>query len=253
VLKLLHRHPFPVVARFERVVAVSFAFPKAVFESLVPPGLELDTYEGFGFVTAALVWTRQLRPAAMPAFLGQDFFLAGYRVFTRLCDHSGRRVRGLKIIRSETDSRRMVRLGNVFTGYRYRLASVRIDMANGQTRVVTKLPDGRPTLDLSFQSEREPSVLPSGSPFTDWKTARRFAGPMPFTFSPEKDGSFIVIEGRRSEWKPRPVAVSNWKVGLFEEPPFDGITPLLANAFEVDEVDYRWERGRVVRPMPSAT
>ena len=76
-LENLRKHPFPVVARFERVVAVSFAFPETVLRPLVPNGLEIDTYEGLGFVTVAMVWTKRLRPAGFPAFLGQDFFLAG--------------------------------------------------------------------------------------------------------------------------------------------------------------------------------
>jgi len=62
------------VAWFERVVAVSFAFPEQTLRSLVPRGLEIDTYEGFGFVTVATVWAKYLRPAGFPAFLGQDFF-----------------------------------------------------------------------------------------------------------------------------------------------------------------------------------
>src|SRR5580765_8956542 len=119
-LQHLRRHPFPVVAWFDRVIAVSYAFPEAVLRPLVPSGLEIDVYDGLGFITVALVWTRRLRPAGCPAFLGQDFFLAGYRVFTRLRDASGRRLRGLKIVRSETAKRRMVSAGNLFTRYCYR-------------------------------------------------------------------------------------------------------------------------------------
>jgi hypothetical protein len=46
-MKYLKRHPFPVVARFDRVVAVSFAFPKEILRPMVPAGLEIDGYEGF--------------------------------------------------------------------------------------------------------------------------------------------------------------------------------------------------------------
>src|SRR5260221_7098768 len=148
-LEHLRRHPFPVVAWFERVVAVSFAFPEAVLRPLVPSALEIDAYEGLGFVTVALVWTRRLRPAGFPAFLGQDFFLAGYRVFTRLRDVSGRRLRGLKIVRSETDQQRMVWAGNLVTRYCYRHVNVAILEEGAQTRVQTSLGDGTPTLDLT--------------------------------------------------------------------------------------------------------
>src|SRR5689334_17718932 len=97
----LRHHPFPIIAWFDRVVAVSFAFPEGILRPLVPDGLEIDTYQGFGFLTVAMVWTRRLRPAGFPEFLGQDFFLAGYRVFTRLRDESGQRLRGLQVVRSE--------------------------------------------------------------------------------------------------------------------------------------------------------
>src|SRR5437016_13498080 len=159
-LKHLKRHPFPVVAWFERVVAVSFAFPEAVLRPLVPSALEIDAYEGLGFVTVALVWTRQLRPAGFPAFLGQDFFLAGYRVFTRLRDVSGRRLRGLKIVRSETDKRRMVWAGNLLTRYCYRHVNVAIREAGAETAIRTSLRDGTPTLELSFDCSEESAALP---------------------------------------------------------------------------------------------
>lgn len=247
-MEFLKRHPFPVVATLERVLAVSFAYPESALQPLVPAGLEIDGYEGLGFVTVALVWTRRLRPAGFPAALGQDFFLAGHRVFTRLRDRSGRRLRGLKIIGSETDKRRMVRLGNLMTGYGYRRVEVAIERAGTITRVRTTRADGRPSLDLTVDDRGGDIPLPAGSPFPDWRTARRFAGPMPFTFSPRGDGSFVVVEGNREAWTPRPVELTSWQVALFDEPPLRGIPPRAANAFAVDGIPYRWERGRIVHP-----
>jgi len=247
-MNFLKRHPFPVRARFKRVVAVSFAFPENALQALVPEPMEIDTYDGFGFVTVALVWTRQLRPAGFPAFLGQDFFLAGYRVFARLRDSSGRRLRGLKILRSETDKRRMVWLGNLLTDYRYRRVTVHLEEAGAITRVQTSLADGTPMLDLTFDAEATAPELPAGSPFPDWRTARRFAGPLPFTFSSRGDGTFVVIEGSRDAWAPRPVLVKAWRVALFDEAPLRGVAPILANAFAVEDVSYRWGKGRIVTP-----
>jgi hypothetical protein len=71
---------------------------------------------------------------------------------------------------------------------------------------------------------------------------------MPFTFSPESDGTFVVIEGSRQNWVPRPILVKKWKVGFFDEPPLRGTAPTLANAFIVEEIPYRWEKGRIVNP-----
>lgn len=145
----LQSHPFAVDAWFDRVVALSFAFPEAALRPMVPEGLEIDTHEGFGFITAAMVWTKSLRPAGFPKCLGQDFFLAGYRIFTRLRDESGRRLRGLNILRSETDRLRMVWLGNLLTKYRYRHVTVRIETNATLTRVETIGADGNCTLDVT--------------------------------------------------------------------------------------------------------
>ncbi len=246
-MRFLRRHPFPVAAHFDRVAAVSFAFREEILRPLLPEGLELDAYEGHGFVTVAMVWTRGLRPDVLHRALGQDFFLAGYRIFARLRDESGRRLRGLKILRSETDRRRMVCLGNLMTGYNYRLVETALSQAGDEFHVKTSLPDGKVTLDLKFRTGGDPA-LPPESPFPDWRTARRFAGPMPFTFSPEADGSFVVIEGSRDTWTPGPVEVLDWKVAMFGEAPFRDARPVLANAFMVEDISYRWEKGRVMRP-----
>jgi hypothetical protein len=248
----LRCHPFPVIARFERVVAVSFGFPEAILRPLVPNGLEIDTHEGLGFLTVAMVWTKKLRPAGFPEFLGQDFLLAGYRIFTRLHEQSGRKLRGLTIIRSETDRRRMVWAGNLLTGYNYCHMNARVTESESETTVETFLANGARTVFLTFGRPGNEVALPASSPFADWHAARLFAGPMPFTFSPRSDGRFVVIEGRRQTWTPRPIPVKNWQVSLFEEEPFKGNKPILSNAFSVGDVDYRWERGRIVTPARKA-
>ena len=242
----LKRHPFPVVAHFDRVVAVSFAFPEEALKCMVSKGLELDTYQGYGFITAALVWTKSLRPACFPACIGNDFFLAGYRIFTRFHDKSGRKLRGLKILRSETDKQRMVVLGNLMTGYNYRHVHLQITHLDPETRVVTTLANGEKTLDLTFDAISPDAPLPVDSPFPDWRTARRFSGPMPFTFSPEGHDKMIVIEGSRDAWIPRPIHIKKWDISLFREAPLQGIKPKLANAFAVENIDYRWHSGKII-------
>lgn len=245
--RLLKRHLFAVDAHFERVVALSFAFPEAIVRPLVPDGLTIDTHHGLAFVTVAMVWTRALRPAGFPTALGQDFFLAGYRVFTRLEQPDGRRLRGLRILRSNTDKRRMVWAGNLFTEYRYRHVRVSVTNDGDDTTVVTDGRDAGDSLTVQFAARDGDVPLPAGSPFADWKEARRFAGPMPFTFSAEDARTFVVIEGSRQHWEPRPVHVGHWRVGFFDEPPLRDAKPVLANAFTVSNIAYRWQRGRVVR------
>ncbi|WP_081952323.1 DUF2071 domain-containing protein [Kitasatospora phosalacinea] len=112
--------------RFAHSLVLTYALPPQVLQPLLPPGLTLDTYTDpagaeHGFA-AALVDTRDLRPAFLPAGFGTDQVLTGYRIFTRFPTPQGRTMRGLKILRSDTDSRVMALGGNLLTRYHHRLA-----------------------------------------------------------------------------------------------------------------------------------
>jgi hypothetical protein len=241
MLTRLRRHPLPIRSEFEFTLVLTYALPAKVLEPLLLPGLTLDRFGDFGFVAVALVQTRNLRPAFLPARLGLDFFLAGYRIFTRH-EH----LRGLQILRSQTDSRIMTFFGNLLTHYNYRRTAVAIERTNERLAIAM---DG---LEVVADLENE-GVLPEGSPFPDWKTARHFAGPLPFTFDHEAETNSIVkIEGVRQEWKPRPVNVRVRRMDFFQQPAFASATPVLASAFHLTDVPYLWRRG-VVSPLQNGS
>jgi hypothetical protein len=80
----LKTHPFAVEALLARTTVLTFAAPTASLQSLIPECLSLDTYDNtWGFIAVAMVQTTGLRPAGLPAWLGHNFFLIGYRVFVR--------------------------------------------------------------------------------------------------------------------------------------------------------------------------
>jgi hypothetical protein len=98
--------------------------------------------------------------------------------------------------------------------------------------------------DVEVTVDPAANVLPSGSPFPSVRDARRFAGPLPFTFDYEHEThAIIAIRATRTNWRPAPVAVNVQRVTFFERPEFAGCTPILAAAFHVKGIDYRWERG----------
>ena len=144
----------------------------------------------------------------MPTAFGRDFFLRGYRIFTRLGGPASSR-RGLRILRSDTDQPWMVRAGNLLTHYRYGLCQVeRAESPRGIGWSV-RTPHGEADLELTARIASSPSPLPAGSPFTSHAEARRFAGPLPYTFDYEPEtNSIICIRGVRGNWNPRPVSVS---------------------------------------------
>jgi hypothetical protein len=249
----LRRHPIEIAAFFRHSLVLTYAFPRDLLLPLLPPGLILDELGNFGFLAVALVQTKSLRPAILPAALGADFFLAGYRIFVRFKTSGGRTVRGLRILRSDTDSRSMVLFGNMLTHYGYRRAGVVLQEKADELNIKIVSSDGSADLHVIARIDQPAAELPSGSPFNDLHQARLFAGPLPYTFDYEAEThSIIMIEGVRQTWKPQPVHVEVLQNTFLEQAPFCQARPILANAFHVRDVDYRWRRG-MREPLPRAS
>lgn len=236
----ISQHPFPVEAHFDHSLVLAYAYPISALQMLIPDCLELDCFEDkWAFAAVAMVQTRKLRPKGFPACVGSDFFLAGYRIFVRYRSNSGRRLRGLYILQSETDKNHMRWLGNLFTNYNYSKVEVNADFTiGGMARVESPTTGLKLIADIG---EHESISLPEGSPFPDWRSARMFAGPMPFTFSVNPT-DVIIVEGKRADWQPRPVRVIEAQIPyikqLTKEP------AILANAFITNDIPYEWTRGR---------
>jgi hypothetical protein len=189
----------------------------------------------------------------LPAWLGQDFFLSGYRIFTRHRTARGQLLRGLFILRSDADSRWLVQAGNWLTQYRYRLARVKTTRSAGGLSIAVQTPGGEADLVLQAELSIPPAQPPAGSPFADWATARRFAGPLPHTFDYEAaTHSLVVVKGVRKGWEPRPVAVNLERCTFFDASKFSGAQPVLANAFFLQNVPYRWKPGVLFRLPPES-
>jgi hypothetical protein len=242
---LLQRHPIPMACNFDHCLVVAWALPEHVLEPLVPPGLDLDTYDSrWGFVAIALVQTRHLRPAFLPAWAGRDYALTGYRIFVKYRDQTGRTRRGLHILRSDTDKRSMKLGGNLLTHYRYRLADIHMTPAEDELAVRITTPAAEADLNVVAHLAGQPAPLPASSPFRSDRDARRFAGPLPWTFDYEpRTRSIVMIRGRRSHWQPRQVAVEVKTCRFLEQVPFAAAGPRLASAFHIAGIDYSWDRG----------
>ncbi len=250
MLYRLRRHPLPISAFFTHSLVLTYAYPAKTLEPLLPPGLTVDTYGDYGFVAIAMVQTRRLHPAFLPAALGVDFFLTGYRIFTRLAAKPS--LRGLRILRSDTDRLLMAVGGNLLTHYGYVHCQASIEAEGEQLRVTVRSPAEAADLEVVADLSSVPAALPAGSPFTNLEDARRFAGPLPYTFDYERQtNSIVMIKAARSRWEPQPIAVAVRKATFLEHPPFNSVKPILANAFHVENVPYRWERG-VVERLPEA-
>jgi hypothetical protein len=251
MLYRLRRHPLPISAFFTHSLVLTYAYPAKTLQPLLPPGLTVDTYGDYGFIAIAMVQTRRLHPAFLPEALGVNFFLTGYRVFTRFASKPS--LRGLRILRSDTDRLLMAAGGNLLTHYAYVHCRAAMKSDADQLRVTVNSPGGVADLDVVADLSSRPAPLPPGSPFANLEDARRFAGPLPYTFDYEPEThSIVMIKATRSRWEPQPIAVTVRKATFLERPPFNEVNPILANAFHVANVPYRWERGVVERLQGAA-
>jgi hypothetical protein len=242
MLHVLKRHPVPVSAFFRHSLVLTYAFPRQLLDPLLPAGLVLDTYGEHGFLAIALVETQQLRPSFLPAALGRSFFLSGYRIFARFSSASSQR--GLRILRSDTDSRWMVCAGNLLTHYHYKPCLADLHDRPSELHWTIRTPHQDADLEVVARIGGEAAALPEGSPFPNEKEARRFAGPLPYTFDYEQEThSIIRIHGLRQQWNPKPVEVEVRRNTFFDQEPFNRTVPIFANAFHVQDVSYQWMRG----------
>jgi Uncharacterized conserved protein (COG2071) len=244
MLHLLKRHGMPIKAHLTASLVLAYAVPERALRPFLPPGLELDTYGGFGFLAIAMVESRDLRPAFLPAALGLNFFLAGYRIFTRYRTPAGRTLRGLRILRTDTDRRSLRIFGNLLTHYGYVHSRCRVERTRSSCGVEICSPQGDADLQVDADITSEPESPPPGSPFPDLREARRFAGPLPFTFDYEQQThSMIRVEGVRREWSPRPVTVNVRRNTFLDREAFRSSGATLANAFYLEDVPYSWKPG----------
>ena len=124
-------------------------------------------------------------------------------------------------------------------------------MERDARRLAVRIATPRSEADLQavVQLDAGEQSLPEHSVFPDVRAARRFAGPMPFTFSYEPQTRSIVrIEGQRQEWHPRLVPVEVRQAAFFRTRGLTAETPRPASAFLVEHVPYRWNRG-IVEPL----
>ena len=245
MLRVRGTHPFGVEAFFRRSLVLTYALPADLLAGLVGPGLVVDAYDEGGFLAIALVETQALRPRGLPRWMGRDFFLSGYRIFTRFERPGKQTLRGLRILRSDTNRRSMASLGNLFTTYNYSLADVRVTADDAQLRIVIRTPRHEADLDVTADLQRHAHAeLPQGSPFRSMDDARSFAGPLPYTFHYDAAvGKMVVVRGLRQAWDPRPVAVTVREATFLQGAQLGGAEARLANAFYLQDVPYSWKAG----------
>jgi hypothetical protein len=160
-------------------------------------------------------------------------------VFVRYTNNAGKSLRGLYILKSETDKKKMEIFGNLFTHYNYTTTDIKQEEYQN-TKEISSI---KSKFNIKINKSEEPIALPQLSPFADWKEARRFAGPLPNTFTyNEKTKEVLIIEGVRQNWRPSPIKVVDYHFDFLNTLKFE--KALLANAFIIENIPYHWKKGK---------
>lgn len=166
--------------------------------------------------------------------------MIGYRIFVRYTNKKGKRLRGLYIIKSETDKKKMEVMGNIFTHYNYTTTDVKQTVNNYKSEISSKYSN----LKITIDTKEDRAALPTHSPFENWKEARRFAGPLPFTFTyNETTKEVLIIEGVRQNWKPKAIKTESYNIDFFKTLKLKN--HVLANAFIIENIPYHWKKGQI--------
>ncbi len=237
----LKNHPFAVETHFESSTVLTFAILKEELERFIPKCLELDTFQDkWAFIAVAMVQTKELRPKGFPKLMGNNFFLIGYRVFVKYTNIAGKRLRGLYILKSETNKKKMEFFGNIFTHYNYSTT----DISETKRTDYKEIKSIKSKFNLKIDLTEKEILLPINSPFENWKEARRFAGPLPFTFTYNSGTKeVLIIEGVRQDWKPKPIEIIDYKFSFIDNLNIESI--VLANAFVIENIPYYWKKGKI--------
>ena len=130
--------------------------------------------------------------------------------------------------------------GNIFTHYNYTTT----DIKKVEQKYTKEISSNKSKFKITIDKTEEQISLPENSPFADWKEARRFAGPLPFTFTYNKETKeVLIIEGVRQNWTPNPVKVIDYHFDFLSTLKLEN--PLLANAFIIKNIPYYWKKGKI--------
>ena len=89
--------------------------------------------------------------------MGNDFFLIGYRIFVKYKNSNGKIFRGLYILKSETNKKKMEFFGNIFTHYNYATT----DIVKKESKENTSFESVKSKFNFAFSDiKEEVSYLP---------------------------------------------------------------------------------------------
>jgi hypothetical protein len=237
---LLH-NPLTVRGRIERCWLFAYQTPVEAARSELPPELEPVTHGGCAFWSVVVCRLAGMRPPPLPAFLGVGYWHVAYRIYARFHPLGGAPVEGLYFLRSDCNSRLMAAAGNLLTDFRFHMAPVKVTESAAEVRIDVAAPDAPASALLD---RVRPPELPGYSAFASIDEAAAFLKYQPRGFSITGPGRVNVIQIERDEaaWRSRLVRIEQADWAFLSGRP---VRPEIC--YDVEPIDYQWNRGRTYR------
>jgi hypothetical protein len=239
-LRLLPPNPVAMAGRIERCWLIVYRAPLDQVQARLPEGFEAVEHAGFGFFHLVVCAISGMRPAGLPSWCGFGYRHAAVRILCRVRLEDGSAQAGLHFLRSDCDAppaMPLARLGNWVTDFRFHPARISLTAEGSATRIeVAGSSPAAWTLD-----PQAPLRNRDRSPFRCVEEAVRFLKYPAHALSPAGPGRVHVLSITRDEaaWRSRPVGVLEERIDFLR-----GTGAELEMAFEVDPIDYVWNRGK---------
>ncbi len=238
------RNPFTVAGSICQCWLFVYRMPVANAQPLLPSPLHLVTRDGFAFLNIVVCRLSGMRPVPLPASIGLGYWHAAYRLHAWAKAETGQTLEGLHFLRSDCDRWVVEKSGNQLTDFHFHRAAIRVVETDEAVTGVIDSPDA----PARFRIERQQApALAEGSPFSSLDEAEAFLKYKPSALSVESGDTLQVVRVRREEaaWHSRVVAVpeAQWRFLADHQ-------ATLELCYEVDPIEYRWERGQTVRVVP---
>jgi uncharacterized protein YqjF (DUF2071 family) len=230
-------NPIPMQARIRECWMLAYRVPVEAVVSQVPSPLRLITRDGFAFLNVVIAGMDAMRPEGLPASLGMDYWHVGYRLHVEAQTVEGRK-EGLYFLRSECDARLLGWAGNLLTQFRFHPASLEVHRgAKVGVTVESRGGGGAVVLDLQRTFER-----PADSIFATKEESESVLRYNPLGLAAADEQHVALLDIEHGPWSLRSMDVVSHDFAFVKAIP--GAT--LEAAFELDAIDYHFQRGRVV-------
>ena len=228
----------------DRRVLVNFRVEPEILSRICPAPFSPQVVNGFGVAGICLIRLKQIRPKALPAFLGIASENAAHRIAVQWDTDQGTQT-GVYIPRRDTSSLlNSFAGGRIFPGVHSR-ARFKVSESENDYHVAMSSVDGSAHVSVTATVAKE---LPENSIFDSLGQCSQFFEDGSLGYSPAATPKqFDGLELRAFNWQVQPLAVSSVSSSFFDDPEtFPDGSVTFDNALLMRNINHQWHSRETV-------